>query len=99
VIPLQRHELGWVLTVRAIPGARRNELRGQQDGALKVCVTQIPEKGRANAALRDLLAKTLRLRKSQIELLAGHTSNLKKFLLRDIDAEQLQARLAPYLDA
>ncbi len=51
MIDLQPHAEGVILPVRAQPGSRRNELRGEQDGMLKVCVTQSPEKGKANKAL------------------------------------------------
>jgi uncharacterized protein (TIGR00251 family) len=93
MIQLEPHPEGVVLPVRAQPGARRSELRGEQDGALKVCVTQIAEKGKANQALVAVLAKSLRLRKSQIELLSGETSKHKKFLVRDTTIEDLQDRI------
>jgi uncharacterized protein len=90
MITLESHSEGAILPVRAQPGARRNEIRGQQAGMLKVCVTQVAEKGKANKAIADLLAKTLGLRKSQIELLAGGTSNQKRFLIRGISVEELR---------
>ena len=71
------------LSVRAQPGSRRNEIRGQQDGALKVCVTQSPEKGKANKAIVELLSKSLLLRRSQIELISGETASQKRFLIRE----------------
>ena len=71
---LEPHADGTILPVRAHPGARRNEIRGVQDGMLKVSVTQAPEKGKANKAVIELLAKKLGLKKSQIELIAGETS-------------------------
>ncbi|MCX5643831.1 MAG: DUF167 domain-containing protein [Phycisphaerae bacterium] len=48
MLSIEPHPEGAILPVRAQPGARRNEIRGEQDGALKVCVTQSPEKGKAN---------------------------------------------------
>ncbi len=81
---------GVVLSVRALPGSKKNEVRGIQDGALKVCVTQIAEKGKANKAIRKQLAESLNLRASQIELIAGETDSRKKFLLRDVERESLQ---------
>ena len=88
---------GIVIPVRASPGARRNEVRGEQAGALKVCVTQVAEKGKANMALRALLAKALRLRKSQIELVAGETTLRKRFLVRNISCGELQQRVTTLL--
>jgi len=98
MIDLEPHADGTVLPVRAQPGSRRNEIRGQQDGMLKVCVTQIAEKGKANKALMVLLAKELSLRKSQIELLSGETSSHKRLLIRELAPDELRTRLAPYLE-
>ena len=98
MIDLQIHPDGTILSVRAQPGARRNEVRGIQDGTLKVCVTQAPEKGKANKAIVEVLAKWLGVRKSQIELISGETASQKKFLIHGIEqkdlAERINARLA-----
>jgi uncharacterized protein (TIGR00251 family) len=92
-VALEPHAEGTILPVRARAGARRNEVRGVQDGMLKLSVTQAPEKGKANKAIVALLAKTLDLKKSQIELIAGETSGQKRFLVRDVTADALQTRL------
>ena len=81
------HPEGVVLSVHAHAGAKRNEIRGEQDSVLKVCVTQAPEKGKANQAIRKLLAESFNLRASQIELLSGETNPHKKFLIRRVNAE------------
>jgi uncharacterized protein (TIGR00251 family) len=95
VIALEPHPEGVILPVRAHPAARRNEVRGQQDGMLKVSVTQAPEKGKANKAIIECLAKNLGLKKSQIELLSGETSHHKRFLIRGLAVDDLAARFAP----
>src|SRR5271165_6542283 len=86
---LQPHPDGTILPVRAQPGARRNEVRGVQDGALKVCVTQAPEKGKANKAIAEVLAKWLGVKKSQVELIAGETAPQKKFLIHGVAKQDL----------
>ena len=86
-ISLQPHAEGTILPVR------RNEIRGQQEGMLKVFVTQAPEKGKANKALIGVLAKGLGLRKSQIELISGETSSRKRFLVRDVSPDALSDRI------
>jgi len=75
MIAFENHPDGVVLPVRAQPGSRKNELRGEHEGMLKVCVTPAPEKGKANKAIAEFLAKTLGLKKSQIELISGETTN------------------------
>jgi uncharacterized protein (TIGR00251 family) len=93
VITLQPDADGVVLAVKARAGARQNAVRGEHEGALKVAVTQVPEKGKANRAIVKLLAKTLGLRRSQLELLDGETNSHKRFLIREADIPKLEARL------
>jgi len=98
MIRLEPHTEGSILPVRAHAGARRNEAGGEHDGALRVAVTQAPEKGKANKAIAALLAKFLDVRKSEVELLSGETSSQKRFLIRGLAVEELQSRLARLLD-
>ena len=97
MIDLEPHDEGSILPVRAHPGARRNEIRGEHDGALRVAVTQAPEKGKANKAIAELLAKKLAVRKSQVELVSGETAGQKRFLVRGLAPDELSARLASVL--
>lgn len=89
MIAIEAHAEGAILPVRAQPGARRNEIRGEYEGMLKVCVTQVAEKGKANKAIIEVLAKQLDLRKSQIALLTGETAAQKRFLVREVSAAAL----------
>lgn len=93
MINLEAHPDGVILPVQAQPRARKNGLTGSHDGALKVAVTQAPEKGKANAAIVKVLADGLDLKKSQLELLSGETSTRKKFLIRDITLAEAATRL------
>jgi uncharacterized protein (TIGR00251 family) len=93
MIELTDHAEGVVLPVRAQPGASKNGIRGEQNGMLKVSVTQIAEKGKANKALAETIARGLGLKKSQIELLSGETQSQKKFLVRGVSLEELRERV------
>ena len=86
-----------MLAVHAQPGARRNEIRGEHAAALKVSVTQVAEKGKANQALCRLIASKLGINRSQVELLAGETQSRKRFLLRGLTIQQLRDRLQQLL--
>ncbi|MDZ4783641.1 MAG: DUF167 domain-containing protein [Planctomycetia bacterium] len=96
-VRLEQRTEGVILPVKASPGARENALRGVHDGQLKVSVTAAPEKGKANKAIIEVLARTLDLKRSQIEIIAGETSSEKKFLIRDCTAEDLAIRLTTAL--
>lgn len=93
-IDLEDTDEGIILPVLAQPKAKKNALVGTHDGRLKVAITQAPEKGKANDAIIKLLAKSLGLKRSQIELLAGATSSKKRFLLRHVTINELRRRLA-----
>jgi len=98
VIQIGEHADGWVLPVRAQPGARKAGVQGEQGGALKVAVTAPPEDGRANKALTETLRAALGLKRSQVELLSGDKSREKKFLIRGVSAAQLRGLLAQWLE-
>ena len=93
MIEIEPHSEGAILPVRARPAARTSGIRGEQDGALKVSVTQAPEKGKANKAIIAVLGKQLGLRKSQLLLLSGETSPQKKFLVRGLPMDELRRRV------
>ena len=97
MIAITEHAEGLVLPVRAQPGARRNDVQGEQAGALKVAVTAPPQDGRANEALAEVLRETLGLKRSQLELVGGATSRDKCFLVRGLARAELERRLAALL--
>lgn len=86
---VKRTEKGLQIRIRLTPRAARDAIGPWMEDArgepvLKVAVTAAPEKGRANAALIALLAKSWRLPKSAIVLVTGETDRNKTLLLNDI---------------
>lgn len=98
MIAVADHAEGCILPVRAQPGARKAGVLGEQSGALKVAVTAPPEDGRANQALVEALREALGLKRSQVELISGHTSRDKRFLIRGVAKAGLERRVAALLD-
>lgn len=82
------------MLVRALPGSRRNECCGAHQGRLKVAVTQVAEKGKANKAIAKVLAHDLNVKTSQVRLLSGETTRDKSFLISGILPEAVARRLA-----
>jgi hypothetical protein len=80
--------------VKAVPRAKRDEIVGWLDGALKIRVAAAPQDGRANAALETLLASSLGLRKSAVRVAAGYGSTRKRVEIDGIDRAELERRLA-----
>lgn len=65
------------LSVRVTPNAKRDEIVGWRGEVLRVKVRAPAVGGRANAALTDLLAETLRIPRSSISILSGAASRMK----------------------
>jgi uncharacterized protein (TIGR00251 family) len=73
---------GAELRIRAQPGASKDAIEGRATDAsgqafLKVRVRAVPEKGKANAAIEQLLAKALGLPKSAVSVEKGETQRIK----------------------
>lgn len=81
-------------SVKVVPKSARDEIAGWLDGVLKVRVRAAPEKGRANAAVEELLAGALGLPRRAVRVVAGHTAPRKTVEADGIDGDELAARLA-----
>lgn len=71
-----------LLRVKAVPGSRRDEVAGLLGDRLKVRVAAPPENGRANAAIRELLATHFEIDARMIDLEQGAAAAAKTFVLR-----------------
>lgn len=90
------HELGCVVHVKASPGSRTNGVTGVHNGALKIAVTQTAERGKANQAIRRVLARAFGLKLSQISLVAGETTRNKRVLIHDTTPKRFLEILQGY---
>jgi len=93
VWPISEHPQGAVVSVKAQPGAKRNEVRLEENGQIKVCVTQRPEKGKANRAVLEVFAEFLGVRESQVELISGETSQKKRILIHGLSVREVNETL------
>jgi uncharacterized protein (TIGR00251 family) len=85
---------GTALNVRVTPRARRTEISGvMEDGTLRVRVTAPPVEGKANAALLAYLARFFGVRKSSVEIVAGHKGLDKIVSILDVTAEEVEKRI------
>ena len=81
------------LRLRVSPGARRSEIVGRHGDGWKVRVAAAPERGRANDAVLDELARALGVGRSDVELLAGQGSRDKVLVVHGISEVEAEARL------
>jgi uncharacterized protein len=97
MIELKQESRGMLLPVSAQAGARRNGIVGVRNRMLRVAVTAVAEKGKANRAIIDVLSNALGVPKSVIELAAGETSSQKRFLIVGGNSEALDETLRELL--
>jgi len=84
---------GALLAVRLQPRASRNQLLGEQAGALRISLTTPPVEGRANRALLLFLGKLLRIPPSTLELRQGAHSRDKLLFVPGLTATEARLRL------
>ena len=65
-------------------------------GALKIQVAAAPEKGKANEAVREVLADFFGVKIGQIELISGQTQPRKTFLLKGVNDAAIQQKLRDF---
>lgn len=70
------------LTVKVIPKSSRNEVAGLlPDGSLKLKVSAAPERGKANAAVCELLAREFGVSRSDVKIVRGETAQVKQVVI------------------
>lgn len=83
-----------LLSVKAVPGAKRDEVAGVLGERLKVRVSQPPEGGKANAAICALLARELGVKRAAVSVVRGTSSPEKVVRIEGVSAETVRARWA-----
>jgi len=99
VIEIQTVAQGVLVKLHAQPGARRNQIVGEHNGALRVAVTTPPDKGKANEAILALLSEFFHLPKSAISLVRGTAHRQKTFLLQGLDEDTVRQSIGQLPDS
>ena len=78
-----------IIAIKMIPKASRSEVVGWEESRLKIRIAEVPEKGRANKELIRLLSEVLKISKSEIEIISGETSRLKRVKITGLTEEEI----------
>lgn len=84
---------GVEITLYVQPGAKKTEVAGEFDGALKLRILAPPVEGKANAAVLAFIAKQCSVSKSRVLLVAGELNRHKRILIQGVDASQVAQQL------
>lgn len=79
-----------MIEVRLRPRGHRDELIGVVDGVLQARVTAPPVDGKANAALRKLIAKRVGVSRSRVAIARGEKSRDKLVRVEGLDDAALR---------
>jgi uncharacterized protein len=82
-----------IFSVRVQPGASKDEIAGEMDGALKIRLRAPAVEDRANEALIEYLAQTLNTSKAAVRILSGERSRTKRIEVRGVTTDQVQQLL------
>jgi uncharacterized protein (TIGR00251 family) len=85
-----------LLRIKAVPGSSINKIADIQEGVLRIKIKAPAVEGAANKELIKFLSKTLRIAKSDIDILKGETSKIKSIRVPiDENIVQKLATLVP----
>ncbi|PLY03076.1 MAG: YggU family protein [Desulfuromonas sp.] len=90
---LRSVEEGTVISLHVQPRASRNEIIGEQDGALKVRLTSPPVEGAANKLCCEIFAKTCGVPKRNVSILSGEKSRQKRLLVSGLSVAVVQEKI------
>jgi uncharacterized protein (TIGR00251 family) len=90
-VNVREHAGAVTFDVLVQPRASRAKLGPIHDGRLKVAVTSPPVDGEANAAVIELVAKSLGVAKSAVEVVAGVTSRRKTIRVAGVSRAAIEA--------
>ncbi|MFW6050827.1 MAG: DUF167 domain-containing protein [Myxococcota bacterium] len=81
------------LEIKVSPKAARTAVAGWHGNALKIAVTAAPERGKANRAVLDLLARALGVPRSTLRIARGGASPHKLVEIEGLDDATVKRRL------
>jgi Uncharacterized conserved protein len=82
-----------ILPFHIVPNSKQNKVVGQHGEAIKIKLRAPALEGKANAALRALLAEELKIPKRNIVLERGQQSRDKLIRIEGLSKEDVQCRL------
>lgn len=94
--PFRVSKEGLLLSIRLTPRAARDGIDGVVADRVHARVRAVPEDGRANKALVELVAEEIGVPKSTVTVASGQTARLKTVLVSG-DSRALEARVSAWL--
>jgi len=92
-LQIRQTDSGLEIRIYVQPRAKRSEVSGTHNGALKIKVTAPPVEDAANRAVTEFMASLLCIPKSKLRITAGSHSRHKTLLAEGVSPEDFHRRL------
>lgn len=76
--------------MRVTPRSSKSGVQGVEGEYLRVKLKSPPVEGRANSELMEVLAKTLGISKTQMEIVKGFKGRIKEVMISGLEPEELK---------
>ncbi|TSA52349.1 MAG: YggU family protein [Planctomycetaceae bacterium] len=91
MLPIKETKDGVVFNIRVVPRSSRCELVEIQEDALKIKITAPPVEGKANEECVKFIANKLGIRKSRVDIIAGHKSKRKTIAISGLKSKDIES--------
>jgi uncharacterized protein (TIGR00251 family) len=75
--------------IKVVPRSSKTQVAGIYNGLLKVRLSAVPEKGKANQALVNFLSEILNVPKAYIAITAGLTAKVKQVSVKNVTEQAI----------
>jgi hypothetical protein len=90
------NENNTIILVRLTPNSSKDEILGYNEEYIKIKVSAPPNENKANKKLILFLSNFFNIPKSNVELISGDKSRLKKILLKNFPEELVKQKIFVY---
>ena len=86
-----------IFSIKAQPHSSKSTVTGEHDGSVKVKLKAPPVDGEANLECCKLLARTLGVPQSQVQIVSGLRGKKKRVRVDGLSAAEFAEKITPYL--
>lgn len=87
---MKANTINAVIQVKLLPRSSKNQIVNKEGDVYKIKVTAPAVNGKANTTLIELLAKTLKKSKGNVEIFTGKRSRLKHVRILGLSPEEVE---------
>ena len=80
---IQEYDDFFIINLKVIPNAKKTEIIGLLDEALKIKIASPPVDGKANAQIIKFFSNYLDIAKSKLEIVSGEKSKYKQLKVKE----------------